>query len=109
MIIANEEAMRQTIHPAYHRTTITCACGAQLETGSTEKSPHTEICSQCHPFYTGKKKMVDTTGRVDRFKKITERSAKKQKEVSEIKQARVKRTRQVPEQKKTSNKVQENQ
>lgn len=68
--------MKSGIHPNYHaQTTITCACGAVLETGSTIQTMHTEICSQCHPFYTGKKKFIDTTGRVDRFKKLAEKSA----------------------------------
>ncbi|MBI2439146.1 MAG: 50S ribosomal protein L31 [Candidatus Moranbacteria bacterium] len=67
--------MKQGIHPHYTATTtITCACGAVLETGSTVDAMHTEICSQCHPFYTGKKKFIDTTGRVDRFKKLSEKS-----------------------------------
>jgi large subunit ribosomal protein L31 len=68
--------MKQGIHPKYYeKAAITCACGAVLETGSTVESMHTEICSQCHPLYTGKKKVIDTTGRVDRFKKLTEKSA----------------------------------
>ncbi len=67
--------MKKDIHPEYHeKTTITCACGAVFETGSTVKDAKIEICSQCHPFYTGKKKFIDTTGRVDRFKKLTERA-----------------------------------
>lgn len=70
--------MKIGIHPTYHeQATITCACGAVLSTGSTVAASNIEICSQCHPFYTGKKKFVDTTGRVDRFKKLTERSQAK--------------------------------
>ena len=68
--------MKKSIHPQYYTdTTITCACGAVLATGSTKEDNTTEICSQCHPFYTGKKKVLDTTGRVDRFKKLTEKAA----------------------------------
>jgi large subunit ribosomal protein L31 len=71
--------MRQGIHPTYFKeATITCACGAVLETGSTVETMHTEICSQCHPFYTGKKKFIDATVRVDRFKKLSEKSEAKQ-------------------------------
>jgi large subunit ribosomal protein L31 len=71
--------MKQGIHPTYYtKATITCACGAVLETGSTVESMHTEICAMCHPLYTGKKKVIDTTGRVDRFKKLTEKSQAKQ-------------------------------
>lgn len=61
--------MKEGIHPKYKPTTITCACGAVWETGSTKEDIHVEICSKCHPFYTGRQKLVDTGGRVDRFKK----------------------------------------
>ena len=61
--------MKEKIHPKYGQTTITCACGNVIETGSTRKDIRVEICSKCHPFYTGKQKLVDTGGRVDRFKK----------------------------------------
>ena len=61
--------MKEGIHPNYQRTTIRCACGEIIETGSTKKDITVEICSKCHPFYTGKQKLVDTGGRVDRFKK----------------------------------------
>ena len=61
--------MTEGIHPEYKRTTIKCACGAEIETSSTKENIHVEICSNCHPFFTGKQKLVDTGGRVDRFKK----------------------------------------
>lgn len=61
--------MRDGIHPNYEETTITCACGNVIQTRSTKKDIKVEICSKCHPFYTGKQKLVDTGGRVDRFKK----------------------------------------
>ena len=68
--------MKTGIHPQYHeKSVISCVCGAVLETGSTVEKMNTEICSQCHPFYTGKKKFIDTTGRVDRFKRLTEKAA----------------------------------
>ena len=61
--------MKSGIHPNYQQTTIRCACGAVIETGSTKKDITVEICSKCHPFYTGKQKLVDTSGRVDKFNK----------------------------------------
>lgn len=68
--------MKQGIHPTYTtEAVITCVCGAVLKTGSTVEKMSTEICSQCHPFYTGKKKFIDAGGRVDRFKKLSEKSA----------------------------------
>ena len=70
--------MKKDIHPKYHADAkIICACGNIIETGSTVQEMHVEICAACHPFYTGKKKMLDTTGRVDRFKKLAEKSASK--------------------------------
>ena len=60
--------MKEGLHPDYKPTTITCACGATWETGSTKEDIHVEVCSKCHPFYTGRQKLVDTGGRVDRFK-----------------------------------------
>ncbi len=61
--------MKKGIHPKYDKTTITCACGAKYETRSTKPDIHVEICSACHPFFTGKQKLVDSTGRVEKFKK----------------------------------------
>ncbi len=61
--------MKQGIHPEYHTCTVKCACGNTFETGSTIKEMKVEICSECHPFFTGKQKLVDTGGRVDRFNK----------------------------------------
>ena len=61
--------MREGIHPEYHQATVTCNCGNTFVTGSTKEDIHVEICSKCHPFFTGKQKLVDTGGRVDRFKK----------------------------------------
>lgn len=69
--------MKKDIHPKYYpATTIKCACGAILETGATKENIEVEICSQCHPYFTGDKKVVDTAGRVERFKKLAEASAK---------------------------------
>lgn len=62
--------MKENIHPEYHKTTVTCACGAKFETGSTREDLRVEICSQCHPFYTGERqRFVDTGGRVERFRR----------------------------------------
>lgn len=61
--------MKKEIHPEYTETTITCACGNVITTKSTVKEQQIEICSSCHPFFTGKEKLVDTAGRVERFNK----------------------------------------
>ncbi|MDE2030993.1 MAG: 50S ribosomal protein L31 [Patescibacteria group bacterium] len=62
--------MKKNIHPKYNNNTpVTCACGASFTVGSTMDKMNIEICSQCHPFYTGNDKILDTAGRVDRFKK----------------------------------------
>lgn len=61
--------MKEGIHPNYQPTTIKCACGEGIETRSTKQDIKVEICSKCHPFFTGKQKLVDTGGRVDKFKK----------------------------------------
>ena len=62
--------MREGIHPAYnHDIVIRCACGATFDAGSTQDAVSVEICSSCHPFYTGKQKLVDAGGRVDKFRK----------------------------------------
>ena len=61
--------MKAGIHPNYEQTTIRCACGAVYNTASTKKNITVEICANCHPFYTGKQKLVDTSGRVDKFNK----------------------------------------
>jgi large subunit ribosomal protein L31 len=61
--------MKDKIHPKYEQTTITCACGNVIETRSTVKNIKVEICSACHPFFTGKQKLVDTAGRIERFRK----------------------------------------
>jgi large subunit ribosomal protein L31 len=61
--------MKKNIHPKFEETKIKCACGNEIVTRSTVKDISVEICSQCHPFFTGKQKLVDTAGRVERFKK----------------------------------------
>lgn len=61
--------MKAGIHPKYYETKIKCACGNVIETRSTLKDIHVEICSNCHPFFTGKQKLIDTAGRVERFRR----------------------------------------
>ena len=65
----DEDPMKQGIHPKYHKVLVTCACGNRFETGSTKPEIRLELCSACHPFYTGKQKLVDTAGRIERFQK----------------------------------------
>ena len=61
--------MKKDIHPDYKRSPASCACGNVIEVGSTRENIKVEICSKCHPFFTGKQKLVDSAGRIDRFKK----------------------------------------
>ncbi len=61
--------MKEGIHPSYEAAKIVCACGNIIQTRSTRPEIHVELCSSCHPFYTGKQKLVDTAGRVERFRK----------------------------------------
>ena len=68
--------MKQGIHPDYTTATVVCACGHSFKTMATKSEVHVDICSVCHPFYTGKQRLVDTAGRVDRFKKKYEKAGK---------------------------------
>jgi len=61
--------MKKDIHPEYRMTTVRCHCGHEFEAGSTKENISIEICSQCHPFYTGKQKLVDSAGRIERFRR----------------------------------------
>jgi large subunit ribosomal protein L31 len=61
--------MKNDIHPKYHETVIHCACGNTIEIGSTKQDIRVEICSKCHPFFTGKQKLIDSAGRIERFRK----------------------------------------
>lgn len=83
--------MKSGIHPAYHEVEVRCACGASWTTRSTKPDLHLEICSSCHPFFTGRQKLVDTEGRIERFTKkfgqVTVASRRQQDE------ARKKKTR----------------
>lgn len=60
--------MKKELHPAYHRAEVRCACGNRFETNSAKERMEVEICSRCHPFYTGGSKLVDTAGRVEKFR-----------------------------------------
>lgn len=61
--------VKEKIHPKYQTVNVTCACGAEFEIGSTKDKVHVDICSRCHPLFTGKQKLMDTEGRIDKFKK----------------------------------------
>jgi len=65
--------MKKDIHPTYHQTTLRCHCGSEFVSGSTKENISVEICSRCHPFYTGKQKLVDSAGRIERFLKKYEK------------------------------------
>ncbi len=85
--------MKQTIHPNWNdQTKVSCACGNTFTTGSTMGEIRVEICSKCHPFFTGQNKFIDTLGQVERFQKKTEESKSKQEERKRILEARKART-----------------
>ena len=85
--------MKKDIHPKYYPDAkITCACGNVIIAGSTSPEMKVEICSACHPLYTGKKKMLDTTGRVERFRKLAEKATEK-KTIKKAKKEKVVKTK----------------
>lgn len=101
--------MKDKIHPKYGKAKVTCACGNSFETGSTVEKLEVEVCSACHPFYTGKQKFVDTAGRVDRFKEMQEKAVQMKKDLKEkkkktkpksIKKEEPKKTKKAPVKKK---------
>lgn len=69
--------MKKGIHPEYGKCIVKCACGATFETGATVRTMNVDICSKCHPFYTGRQKLVDTGGRVDKFRRRLAQAEKK--------------------------------
>lgn len=85
--------MKKDIHPTYHQATITCACGAKYEVGSTNEAITIELCANCHPFFTGKQKIVDTARRVEKFegRMKMKSGALTHKAKAEKKQARAKK------------------
>lgn len=75
--------MKDGIHPAYHQVTVSCACGNSFVAGSTQdQNIRVEICANCHPLYTGKSKLIDTTGRVDRFQARQQKAAEAKAQAS---------------------------
>jgi large subunit ribosomal protein L31 len=68
--------MKEGIHPKYMESVVTCACGDSFQTRSTKPAIHLEICSKCHPFFTGQQKLIDTAGRVERFRRKYAKSEK---------------------------------
>ncbi|MBW7996952.1 MAG: 50S ribosomal protein L31 [Candidatus Glassbacteria bacterium] len=83
--------MKKDLHPEYKKCVVTCACGNSFETHSTVEKMHLDICSQCHPFYTGKQKLVDTAGRVEKYMRKFEKT-KKMRETADKKKV-VKQTK----------------
>jgi len=85
--------MKPTGHPKYHADAkVTCVCGNSWNTGSTKSDIHLEICSKCHPFFTGQMKFVDTQGKVERFQALQEKAKLRQKEVVKKKEQEVRRS-----------------
>ena len=83
-----EPIVKPNIHPEYKEITVHCACGAAWQTRSTSKELHLDICSQCHPFFTGRQKLIDTEGRVDRFtKKFGAQTSESRKTAAKAKKA----------------------
>ena len=72
--------MKDGIHPTYEAATITCACGSKIETRSTRQNLRIDVCSRCHPFFTGEQRLVDTGGQVERFRRRAQRAAQAQQQ-----------------------------
>lgn len=90
--------MKAKIHPEFINTKVTCAgCGTTFESKSTVAEIHVDVCSQCHPFYTGKQKLVDTAGRVDRFRAKTEAAKAKKEALSKKGQKAIKKSSALPD------------
>ncbi len=95
--------MRKGIHPQYVPTEIRCACGNVIETRSTKGNVTVQVCSSCHPFYTGKQKLVDAAGRIDRFaKKFSGKTVSSQKIQKPVVQPAVKKVKEVKEAKEAA-------
>ncbi len=91
--------MKKDIHPEYFQDAkMNCSCGSVFQTGSTVKELSIETCSQCHPFFTGKQKIVDSTGRVDRFKKISEKASEAQKKRTHVQSKEAKQAQKIKKQ-----------
>ena len=74
--------MKDGIHPKYEAATITCACGSKIETRSTRQNLRIDVCSRCHPFFTGEQRLMDTGGQVERFRRRAQRAAQAQQSQS---------------------------
>jgi large subunit ribosomal protein L31 len=83
---SKELTVKEGIHPKYHEVSVRCACGASWKTRSTKPDLHLEICSNCHPFFTGRQKLIDTEGRVERFtKKFGAQTSEQRKKAAKAK------------------------
>jgi large subunit ribosomal protein L31 len=88
VLVPKELAVKPGIHPKYEEVEVRCACGNTFKTRSTKKELHLEICSNCHPFFTGRQKLIDTEGRVERFtKRFGAQSAASRKEAAKATKA----------------------
>jgi large subunit ribosomal protein L31 len=85
--------MKQGIHPDYVLAQVRCSCGNEFTTRATNPEIRVELCNQCHPFYTGKQKLVDSGGRVERYKQRYAKSQQKQAQVAEVQAKRAQKTR----------------
>ncbi len=92
--VCYNQFVKEKIHPEYHTVIAKCACGAEFEIGSTKKSVRVDICSNCHPLFTGKQKLIDSEGRVDKFKKkyASKPISPKKKKVRAAKKEKAKKT-----------------
>jgi large subunit ribosomal protein L31 len=86
-------AMKERIHPQYHQATVTCACGTTFQVGSTQEELFVEVCSNCHPFYTGEEALVDTAGRVEKFRQRMEKKEAIQRNKEEAREAQTEGTK----------------
>ena len=84
--------MKKGIHPEYHEVTVACACGNTFQTRSTKQDLRLEVCSQCHPFFTGKERFIDSAGRVERFQRKYERFYEDQEKGAEAARAKVRKS-----------------
>ncbi len=97
--------MKKSIHPQYYpNSKTTCACGNVVEAGSAREKMDIEVCSACHPFYTGENKLLDSAGQLDRFQKRLEKAEAMKKEIEERKKAKTAKKKEVTSEKKTTTK-----
>lgn len=95
--------MKKDIHPQYYTASkVTCSCGKSFSVGSTKEKINVEICSNCHPYFTGKEKIVDTAGRVEKFKARAEAGAKKKTATKKTKATKTEKKEEKEEEKETA-------